>query len=249
MGKTSKRVKPGAPGGAPGGVAAGSGVTKRAAVVPKGKTKKLARPKMKNVVNLGFRHAAVTTWAANKRRKKNGEAMGERGALEYLRSLPGPARPGDLEHPTDVAPFVLPAPGVPWPNAIAFNGSGVADVCWSNGTTFYVVEAKGGSSALKDHGPAQRMQHYDATGNPTDPNILQGMHPPLLPQGSVPYLMDVAHEMTYSPSTDGRVRVGQEILNAESAGTLRYNVVRTNRTEYNEENGDPADTVTVTIED
>jgi RHS repeat-associated protein len=83
------------------------------------------------------------------------ETLGEAGAVTYLKAHTGHDDIG-LHRPTTDDPHTATmTQGTPWKNAVAFNGSGVADVTYWDGNKLHVVEAKGGGSTL-----GQRDQAY-----------------------------------------------------------------------------------------
>jgi hypothetical protein len=89
------------------------------------------------------------------RKKQKSEKMGEEGALVYLRAHTGYPDIG-LRRMERGAVHTLPTtPGYRWPHAVAFRGSGVADISYWDGRRLHVIEAKGGGSAF-----GQRDQFY-----------------------------------------------------------------------------------------
>lgn len=107
--------------------------------------------------------AAANKYLNDGKKKTDSEAMGEHGALEYLRAGSGQQIPGGLHTATDAAPHNLPTnPGQPWSHAVKFSSSGVTDVAHWDGKTLNVVEAKGGGSKLGER--EQAYFHQDVTG-------------------------------------------------------------------------------------
>ncbi|APU16973.1 RHS repeat-associated core domain-containing protein [Actinoalloteichus fjordicus] len=97
-------------------------------------------------------------------KKRASEAMGEQGALTYLRERTGQKIDG-LHTATAATPHDLPTnPGQAWSHAVRFDkgGSGVTDVAHWDGRTLHVIEAKGGTSALNTR--EQAFFHKDITG-------------------------------------------------------------------------------------
>ena len=154
------------------------------------------------------------------------EEMGESGAVAWLNHRTGQNL--TLSRPKATAPFTETfTNGVAWPHAVAFNGSGVADVVHWDGAAVHVVEAKGGGSGLKT-GPFGRTQKYDPeTGEMKSQQIRQSASPPKVDQGTVEYLTDIAYNMYHSPNLDRRSSVGKAILDAVENGSLEYFAVST----------------------
>jgi hypothetical protein len=159
-------------------------------------------------------------------KRKASEEMGESGAVAWLNDRTGQNL--TISRPKAAAPFTRTfTNGVPWPDAVAFNGAGVADVVHWDGTAVHVVEAKGGGSALKV-GPFGRTQKYDPeTGEMKSQQIRQSASPPKVDQGTVEYLTDIAYNMYNSTNPDRRASVGKAILKAVENGNLEYFAVST----------------------
>jgi hypothetical protein len=159
-------------------------------------------------------------------KRKASEAMGESGAVAYLNDETGEDL--DLFRPKKSDPFDLSITNNdPWSEAVAFNGAGVSDVVHWDGTSLYVVEAKGGNSALKPAGASGRMRKYYDNGDKVPQLVRQSQGAPRLSQGTIPYLMDIAYSMQDSTNADGRSEIGRAILSAAENGTLRYVPVST----------------------
>src|SRR2546430_1772823 len=74
-------------------------------------------------------------------KRKASEEMGESGAVAWLNHRTGQNL--TISRPKSAAPFARTfTNGVAWPDAVAFNGAGVADVVHWDGTMVHVVEAK-----------------------------------------------------------------------------------------------------------
>jgi hypothetical protein len=159
-------------------------------------------------------------------KRKASEEMGESGAVAWLNHRTGQNL--TISRPKAAAPFARTfTNGVAWPDAVAFNGAGVADVVHWDGTAVHVVEAKGGGSALKT-GPFGRTQKYDPeTGEIRPLQIRQSASPPKVDQGTVEYLTDIAYNMYHSTNQDRRASVGKAILDAVEGGNLEYFAVST----------------------
>ncbi|BCJ39909.1 hypothetical protein GCM10010168_27680 [Actinoplanes ianthinogenes] len=165
--------------------------------------------------------------AGDKRSKrKASEAMGESGAVTWLRSRT--KRRINLSRPTVSRPFTWSfSPGVPWADAVAFHGSNVTDVTYWDGALLHIVEAKGGGSALST-GMRARIQRYDPDTAQMNPQKLrQSASPPRVSQRTLAYLIDIAYSMCASKSQDRRALVGKAILNAIESGKIEYLAVST----------------------
>ncbi len=106
---------------------------------------------------------AADAVSSNRSSKKLSEALGEEGAVAYLRAYTGY---GDIElhHATPTNPHTLPETrGSRWSHAVAFNGAGVADITYWDGFQLHVIEAKGGGSALGER--KQARFHRDIDGS------------------------------------------------------------------------------------
>lgn len=116
--------------------------------------------------------------ASRKDKNDASEALGESGALAYLRAHTGNNNIG-LHYPNDSAgnAHTLTAQtGSPaWPNAVAFNGSGVTDVTYWDGNRLHVIEAKGGNSTLGER--QQAYFHDQISGEDIRPALLQSPMP------------------------------------------------------------------------
>lgn len=145
------------------------------------------------------------------RKRKASEKMGEAGALDYLKKRTGNSDLS-LVTPSGKKPLDLSLYGTdtkkPWPNAVALNGSGVADVTHYDGKKVHVVEAKGGSAQLSN-GP------------------FGGRKDGKLGQGDNDYLKDVANQMEKSGHADGRSAVGAAINKTIGTNNLEYTTVST----------------------
>lgn len=106
-------------------------------------------------------HSAAAYLASGKK-KPMSEAMGEQGALAYLRAHTGQNISG-LHAASAASPHTLPTTqGQAWSHAVKFNSSGVADVSYWDGSKMHVIEAKGGGSQLGTR--YQEFFHQDTTG-------------------------------------------------------------------------------------
>jgi hypothetical protein len=226
--------------------------TKRSRVITKHSNSRLRSRKMRkalgnHIVRTALADDAVTNYrklgarprskdpAVARREKKEltlaSEEMGEVGAVSYLHDVTG-ATP-TISRPTAAAPFNHAFDDdQPWPVAIAFNGNGVADIVHWDGKTLHVVEAKGGASALST-GRNARIRKFDhATGEPLSAAEKERMRVADDPtrqmdQGTLPYLMDIACQMTRSKSGDNRAAVGRQIRRAIQGNFVEYVPVST----------------------
>jgi hypothetical protein len=193
------------------------------------KVRRLQKQFAGRVVTRSLSDVTVTRYRAASGRsakRKASEQMGESGAVVWLNHRTGQNL--TLSRPKAAAPFTGTfTNGVAWPDAVAFNGAGVADVVHWDGSALHVVEAKGGGSALKI-GPFGRTQKYDPeTGEMKSQRIRQSSDAPKVDQGTVDYLTDIGYNMYHSPNKDRRASVGKAILDAVEDGNLEYVAVST----------------------
>ena len=95
--------------------------------------------------------------------KQLSEALGEEGAVAYLRAHTGHFDI-ELHHATPENPHqLLAVVGQRWSHAVAFNAAHVADISYWDGAQFHVIEAKGGGSQLNRRN--QTNFHEDTTGD------------------------------------------------------------------------------------
>ncbi|MFC0433846.1 RHS repeat-associated core domain-containing protein [Kutzneria buriramensis] len=203
-----------------------------------GSNKKPKTYKAGDIVNDDLQHDAVTKHkenladpeATSKDKKNSSEAMGEAGAVDYLKKTTGNDDIGmttaSRTNPLDPEKYKMEA-GKPWPDAVAFNGANVSDVVHWDGKNLHVVEAKGGTSELTGGDVDGRVQKYDHTTGELRPYKDRVDNPMRMDQGSQRYLTDVAHSMTHSKIPDGRNHIGQTILDAQANGTVKYTPVGT----------------------
>ncbi|HEX4702940.1 MAG TPA: hypothetical protein VH352_12480, partial [Pseudonocardiaceae bacterium] len=92
-------------------------------------------------------HAANVS-ASNPGSKHASEALGEAGAVSYLKAHTGHNDIG-LHEASVADPHNLPTTnGQRWSHAVAFKSSNVADVTYWDGSKLHVIEAKGGTSTF-----------------------------------------------------------------------------------------------------